>query len=149
MERVVALLSVALAERGTIYLFGGGAKEKALLHNWETRYDNVVSVAGKMTLTEELELMRKLKLMLTMDSANMHLASLVGTRVISIWGATHPMAGFLGAGQSEADCIQHDMPCRPCSVYGSKACRLGDYRCLDIAPEQVVEKVLSAYSGGK
>jgi ADP-heptose:LPS heptosyltransferase len=51
-------------------------------------------------MREELEIMRGLRIMLTMDSGNMHLASLVGTRVISIWGAPHPYAGFLGYGQS-------------------------------------------------
>ncbi len=86
--------------------------------------------------------MRGLRVMLTMDSGNMHLASLVGTRVVSIWGATHPFAGFLGFGQSEDDCIQRDLPCRPCSIYGNKACKFGDYRCMDIAPEEIVGKLM-------
>ena len=78
-----------------------------------------------------------------MDSANMHMASLVGTRVVSVWGATHPYAGFLGYGQREADCIQRNMPCRPCSVYGNKPCQYGDYRCLTtITPNAIVCKLL-------
>ena len=80
-----------------------------------------------------------------MDSGNMHLASLVGTRVLSIWGATHPYAGFMGFGQHESDCIQRDLNCRPCSVYGNKKCRLGDYRCMDIPSEEVTERILQAY----
>lgn len=138
MERVVALLS----ETGEkIVLFGGGKKEQAILEDWATRYPHVESVAGRKTLREELEIMRGLRVMLTMDSGNMHLASLVGTRVVSIWGATHPKAGFLGFGQNESDCIQRDLPCRPCSIYGNKPCRFGDYRCLDIQPEEIVERI--------
>lgn len=74
-----------------------------------------------------------------MDSANMHLASLVNTPVVSIWGATHPYAGFMGWNQKEEDAIQIDLACRPCSVYGNKPCMRKDYACLnEITPEQVV-----------
>ena len=141
MEEVVRLLS---AQGEKIYLFGAGEKEKAVLHDWETRYPNVESLAGCYTMAEEIAIMRRLRLMLTMDSANMHLSSIAGTRVLSVWGATHPAAGFLGYGQNPADCIQRDLPCRPCSVYGNKPCRFGDYRCLNIAPADMVARINSA-----
>lgn len=127
MEKVAA--DVARNEK--VYLFGGGKKEIDILESWERKYDNMICVAGRHTLADELEIMRGLRLMITMDSGNMHLASLVGTRVISVWGATHPYAGFLGWGQAEEDCRQrYDLRCRPCSIYGNKECRYGDYRCL-------------------
>lgn len=142
MERVIELLSQSGQH---IVLFGGGKKEKEILGAWAAKYPNVESVAGKLTMKEELELICSLRVMLTMDSGNMHLASLFGTRVVSIWGATHPYAGFLGFGQSENDCIQRDIPCRPCSIYGNKPCKFGDYRCMDIKPEEIVGKILSVY----
>ena len=90
----------------------------------------------------ELTFMSTLDIMISMDSANMHLASLVGIPVVSIWGATHPYAGFMGWGQSIDNAIQIDLPCRPCSIYGNKPCMRGDYACLkNISPEQIVEKV--------
>jgi ADP-heptose:LPS heptosyltransferase len=138
MERVVALLS---AQGEHIVLFGGGKKEQEVLESWAEKYPGAESIAGRKTLREELEIMRRLRVMITMDSGNMHLASLTGTRVVSIWGATHPYAGFLGHGQKESDCVQRDLPCRPCSIYGNKPCRFGDYRCMDIAPEVIVERV--------
>lgn len=134
MERVISML------REPVVLFGS-KQEADLLEAWAKKYPHVRSVAGKMTLAQELEQMRQLRVMLTMDSANMHLASLVGTRVVSIWGATHPKAGFLGFGQSEQDCIQRDLPCRPCSIYGKTRCRFGDYRCMAIEPETIVQRL--------
>ena len=136
-----------LAKSGEpIYLFGAGKKEKEILDAWDEKYDNVYSLVGKYSMDEEIAFMRTLRLMLTMDSANMHLASIVGTRVLSIWGATHPNAGFLGYGQSVRDCIQqNDQPCRPCSIYGNRKCKWGDYRCLDIAPHEIVEKLITIY----
>ena len=68
--------------------------------------------------------------MLSMDSANMHLASLVELPVVSVWGATHPYCGFTGWHQNPANEVQADLPCRPCSVFGNKPCQRGDYACL-------------------
>ena len=138
MEEIVRLLS----KRDEEILLFGNREEAEILDGWAKRYKGVTSVAGHYTLLKELEIMRGLRVILTMDSANMHLASLVGTRVVSIWGATHPKAGFLGFGQSESDCIQRELPCRPCSIYGKKKCKFGDYRCMQIAPEKIVENVL-------
>lgn len=139
MEQVLKALSEKTGE--PIYLFGAGEKEKTILEAWEEKYDNVHSLVGKYNMDEEIALMRHLRVMLTMDSANMHLASLAGTRVISIWGATHPYAGFLGWGQQLTDCVQrNDLPCRPCSIYGNKKCKYGDYRCLDINPTMLIDR---------
>ena len=148
MEQVVAKLSernerakADASERGEKIVLFGSKQEAEVLENWAKKYKGVESVAGKKSLREELELMRGLRVMISMDSANMHVASLVGTRVVSIWGATHPNAGFLGIGQNESDCIQRDLKCRPCSIYGKRKCKYGDYRCMDILPETIVAKV--------
>jgi ADP-heptose:LPS heptosyltransferase len=91
---------------------------------------------------QELILMSHLDVMVSMDSANMHLASITGTPVVSIWGATHPLAGFLGFNQNEENAIQTDLDCRPCSIYGNKPCRRGDYACLNsIPPERIVDRI--------
>jgi ADP-heptose:LPS heptosyltransferase len=107
------------------------------------RYNNVISVPHiKHSMADELSLLSHCDLMLTMDSAWMHLASLVGLPVVSVWGATHPFAGFMGWKQSAGNAVQVDLPCRPCSVYGNKPCMRGDYACLNlITPEQIVEKI--------
>ena len=92
----------------------------------------------------ELALLSHLDTMVSMDSANMHLASITGVPVVSIWGATHPYAGFQGWGQEPSNFIQADMDCRPCSVYGNKPCLRGDYACLTrISPDTVAEKIES------
>lgn len=131
-----------LAEKGyKVFLFGAGKEEADILQKWEN--DRIKSICGKLGgLHNEMLLMSQLNAMISMDSANMHLASLVGTPVVSIWGATHPKAGFMGFGQSEEGIVQVDMDCRPCSVYGNKECKFGDLRCLNsIKPETIVKKV--------
>lgn len=132
-----------LAQKHTVYFFGGGKKETETLEKWEEEIPNTKNLAGKLNLTEELNYIAGLELMISMDSANMHLASLVGTRCVSIWGATHPYAGFLGFGQSEEDVVQvKDLSCRPCSVFGDKECYRGDWACLEeFNIQKVVDRV--------
>lgn len=126
----------------TIFLFGGGADENERIEKLCIAYEHVKAAKSQHGLKGELALMGQLDVMLSMDSANMHLASLVGTRVVSIWGGTHPYAGFLGWNQKAEDCVQLDLPCRPCSVYGNKPCLRSDYACMNgIMSEQIVEKL--------
>nr|WP_306552745.1 glycosyltransferase family 9 protein [Chryseobacterium sp. WG23] len=136
-------LARILAQKNTVYFFGGGKKETETLENWESQIPNTKSLSGKLSLTEELHKIAGLEVMISMDSANMHLASLVGTRCVSIWGATHPYAGFLGFGQSEDDVVQvKDLTCRPCSVFGDKECYRGDWACLEeFNIQKVIDKI--------
>ncbi|MDO5616014.1 MAG: glycosyltransferase family 9 protein, partial [Cruoricaptor ignavus] len=114
-------LAKILSQKEKVYFFGGGKKEVEILQNWEQQIPNTESFAGKLSLNEELKKISELSVMISMDSANMHLASLVGTRCISVWGSTHYFAGFLGYGQKIEDIVQvQDLTCRPCSVFGDK-----------------------------
>ena len=139
-EKVVAHFAGRADVR--VFLFGGGAKEKAVFDLWTNSYPSITSLIGKLNMNQELNLISHLDVMLSMDSGNMHLASLVNTPVVSVWGATHPYAGFMGWHQSVNNAVQLDMPCRPCSVFGQKPCLRGDYACLyQISPQQVIEKI--------
>jgi ADP-heptose:LPS heptosyltransferase len=139
-EQVVAHFSKD--GRVKVFLFGGGEIEEKILDEWVIKYPSIISVAGKMKMEGELALMSQLDVMLSMDSANMHLASLVNIPVISIWGATHPYAGFGGWNQTMENCIQTELECRPCSVFGNKKCFRGDYACwFGIEPEQIIKKI--------
>lgn len=140
MEKVVAVLAGLPGHR--VFLFGGGKKEVDILSGWQERYPHVLSVAGTLKIHQELALMSWLDVMVTMDSGNMHLASLVGVPVVSVWGATHPYAGFMGWNQKVCHAVQMNMACRPCSIFGNKPCWKGDYACLyQISPETVVTQV--------
>lgn len=125
-----------------VLLFGGGAEEKSFADAMENDFKNVVSVIGKINLSQELDVMSNLDVMITMDSSSMHMASLLGVKVVSVWGATHPFAGFYGFGQDPDNAVQLDLECRPCSVYGNKECIFKDYRCLTrITPDMIAQKV--------
>ena len=139
------IVAKKLAENGfKIYLFGGGSKEVEELKTWEEFHPNIHSLAGTLKFEEELEKIASLQVMISMDSANMHLASLKGTRAISIWGGTHPYAGFLGYGQSYADVIQDEtLACRPTSIFGKDPKGFENYDYFqNLSAEYVYEEIL-------
>ena len=114
-----------------IFLFGAGEMENELLSDWQSLYENVYAVYTNLQLDDELALMNQLDVMVSMDSANMHLASLMAVPVVSVWGATHPYSGFLGWKQSINNCVGVDFSCRPCTAHSDRKCKYGDYRCLE------------------
>ena len=138
MEKVVAGLS---DKDYKIFLFGG-SDDTSKLKAWEQQFTNTKNIAGELSFEEELMLISHLDVMISMDSANMHLASLYGVPVVSIWGATHPFAGFYGFGQEPSNAVQGEIYCRPCSVFGNKPCYRGDWACMNlILSEQIIDKV--------
>jgi ADP-heptose:LPS heptosyltransferase len=126
-----------------IFFFGRGEQEDKYFSLWCAQYRQCINASHYCeNMYQELIIMSHLDAMLSMDSANMHLASLTATPVVSVWGATHPYAGFMGFGQTKENAIQLDLDCRPCSIYGQKPCQRGDYACLkNIPPERIVERI--------
>ena len=142
MEQVIFQL-IQKYPKARIFLFGKGEQENKYFQLWCAQYHQWMYVSRHCeTMYQELIVMSHLDVMLSMDSANMHLASLTGIPVVSVWGATHPMAGFFGFNQSKDNAIQIDLDCRPCSIFGNKPCQRGDYACLqNIPPERIVERI--------
>lgn len=119
MEKVIEELS----KTHNIILFGGGIKEIEILNKFETKFNNVKSVAGKLNLEDELILISNLDVMLSMDSGNAHIAAMLGKKVITIWGVTHPFAGFAPFNQPKDFALianREQFPLIPTSVYGNK-----------------------------
>lgn len=129
-----------------IFLFGGGKSETEKLDKLASKYDNVISVAGKLKFDEELSLISNLNVMLSMDSGNAHLAAMYGVPVITLWGVTHPYAGFKAFNQPMENCILPDLqkfPKIPTSIYGNFVPKGYEDVMRSIPPEKVVKKIKS------
>ena len=125
-----------------ILIFGGGKREKQIAEQWEKKFANVESLIGRFDLIDELGTIAELDLIVTMDSGNMHLASLTGTKNITIWGGTHPYLGFTPFKNfDEKLAIQKKLSCRPCSVFGTDKCYKKNFECLDMSTEHVLKKI--------
>ncbi len=138
MFRLLELISEKYNAR--YYLFGG-REETDQLYYFQKMVPESFIVSGKLSLGEELNIMSNLDFMITMDSANMHMAALSGTKVISIWGATDPITGFGAWQQPDEYAIRipvEELTCRPCTVYGKGKCKRGDFACMMwLTPERI------------
>ncbi|NRB59534.1 MAG: glycosyltransferase family 9 protein [Winogradskyella sp.] len=135
-----------LSKEYNIILFGGGKEETAILNKIEKEHQSVVSAAGKLSFEDELSLISNLDVMLSMDSGNGHLAAMYGVKVITIWGVTHPFAGFVQYNQPEEHQLtanRDKFPLIPTSIYGNKYPEGYDNAAGSISADEVVEKVKS------
>ena len=131
-------------EKYTIFLFGGGKEEIELLSSWEKEFTNVTNIAGKLTFSDELRLISNLSLMVAMDSGNAHLAAMFNIPTLTLWGVTHPFAGFYPFRQRLENSLLSDRakyPKIPTSIYGNKFPPGYENVMETIAPEMVVKKV--------
>lgn len=143
MQEVVA--GLAQETQNKIFLFGS-RDEVPALQNLAENSQNVCIMGGRLSLEHELELIANLEVMLSMDSGNAHLAAMYGVPTVTLWGATHPYAGFLPFGQPLENAITADRnqyPLLPTSVYGNKVVPGYEDAMRTISPEQVIQKIKS------
>ncbi|HBI00414.1 MAG TPA: glycosyltransferase family 9 protein [Flavobacterium sp.] len=129
-----------------IFLFGGGNEEIQKLNQLQNNHSNVIVLAGKLKFNQELEVISNLDVMLSMDSGNAHIAAMLGVKVITLWGATHPYAGFSPFNQPLENCLVSDrekFPLLPTSIYGNKKVEGYEDVMRSILPEKIVFSVHS------
>ena len=142
MQKVIDVL--ALNNNNKIFLFGGGTNEIEILHLFSKNKNNVIVIAGKLNLEQELHLISNLDVMLSMDSGNAHIAAMLGIKTITLWGSTYPFAGFSPYNQPLENCLVADRnqyPLLPTSVYGNKKVVGYDDVMRSVAVESVIRKI--------
>ncbi|MBU3820673.1 glycosyltransferase family 9 protein [Flavobacteriaceae bacterium XHP0103] len=146
MEEVIETLS----KKYRIILFGGGKTEIDILNTMQSKFENCISVAGKLTFDEELDVISNLDVMLSMDSGNAHLAAMLGIKTVTIWGVTHPFAGFAPFNQPEDYALlanRNQYPKIPTSVYGNKYPQGYEKAAESISPKTIIDKIESIVVG--
>ncbi len=144
MEEVIQQLDQS--HEYLIFLFGGGPREKQLLEEVASRNTHAINMVGETDLTGELRLISNLDVMVSMDSANAHLAAMYGIPTVTLWGVTHPYAGFYPFGQDPENAILADRsqyPLIPTSVYGKRVPKGYEHAMETILPEEILKKVYS------
>ncbi|MFP9116899.1 glycosyltransferase family 9 protein [Flavobacterium sp. RNTU_13] len=143
MRQVIDALAAKPGIR--LYLFGGNKHEAHQLKKMAAERLNIEVVAGgRFTLKQELQLIANLNVMLSMDSANGHMAAMYSVPVITLWGATHPYAGFVPYNQPLSNSITSDRekyPLLPTSVYGNKVVPGYEDAMRTITPQMVLDKI--------
>jgi len=134
----------ALSKNYKIVLFGAKGIEENQLQTVADKNDNVINLAGKLSLNDELDIISNLKLMISMDSGNAHLAAMQGVKVLTIWGVTHPFAGFYPFHQDKTNAVlanRSKFPKLPTSVYGNTFPEGYEDVFSTISPEDILNKI--------
>ena len=142
MQKVIDELAINKSIK--IFLFGGGKDEIQKLNQLQNIHSNVIVLSGKLKFNQELEVISNLDVMLSMDSGNAHIAAMLGVKVITLWGATHPFAGFSPFNQPLENCIVSDrekFPLLPTSIYGNKKVKGYEDVMRSISDESIVKKI--------
>ena len=148
MKEVITQLNNT--EKYKILFFGGGENEKKQLDELSHSFSNTLSLAGKLSLEEELAIISNLDIMVSMDSGNAHLAANYAIPVLTLWGVTHPFTGFYPFGQPAENALlsnREKYPLIPTSVYGNKVPTGYEKVMESISPESVVTKIRDILKG--
>jgi heptosyltransferase-2 len=138
-ELVKSLVSAGLSS----VLIGGKEDEQLCLEIKAGAASNHVAISsGRLSVIQSAELIRRCRVLVTNDSAPMHLAVAMRTPVIAIFGSTVPGFGFAPYGNHSVILETKDLPCRPCSVHGSQRCPIKTFDCMvNVSVEAVFNKV--------
>ncbi|MBU1912585.1 MAG: glycosyltransferase family 9 protein [Candidatus Omnitrophica bacterium] len=117
----------------------GDTKEAGLSKEIAARIKQpgLIDLTGKTSLNELFALVEKFNLLLTGDSAGMHIASDLGVKVVAIFGPTDPEE--YGPRGKEDIVIRKDLKCSPCK---KAQCKFGTHECMAaISAEEVLEAI--------
>lgn len=144
-EKMIQLMNLMAQKTKCRFYLLGDANEAGLLNEFIEKVPGCINMAGKYPLDEELAIISKFNFVISMDSSNMHMAALTGTKVISIWGATDPLTGFGAWMQPDEYAIRisvNELTCRPCTVYGKGECKRKDFACMNqLSAQKVFEQI--------
>ena len=130
-------LAHALADSARVIVVGSGA-DAPLAEEIVAGAPGALDATGALSLLASAELIGRCGVLVTNDSAPMHLASAMGTPTVAIFGPTVPAFGF-GPLAPRSVVVGHDaLPCRPCDRHGPQRCPLGHHRCMRELPPSVV-----------
>ncbi len=142
-EKFVKLIDMLDSLSVKIILVGGGEDRdlcEYILQNSSNK--NIINTAGTLSILESAELIKRCTLLITNDSAPLHIANAMETNVIAIFGATVPEFGFYPYGSNDVIIETKGLSCRPCSIHGGDKCPIGTFVCmLNIQEETIVEAV--------
>ena len=144
-EPSFAYVAGALAQEGVGVVLVGGPEDEMLCGEIARACVQgipVLNAAGKLSLLQSAELMRRCRVTVTNDSAPLHLAGAVGTPVIALFGATVPAFGFGPLGHHDRVLEVHGLRCRPCAIHGGHRCPIETFVCMrDLLPSSVLDAV--------
>lgn len=130
-----------------LLVISGGEEEKEI--NLELA-ENVIDLRGKITLLDLAELSKRSNIVISNDSAPIHIASAFPkTYIIGIFGPTIRDFGFFPWSSNSKVFEIKDLYCRPCGIHGGKICPEKHFRCMKEITPDIIENEIRKYLDDK
>jgi ADP-heptose:LPS heptosyltransferase len=120
-------------EQGATIVLTGAAGDRPLVEIISAALPSrrVIDLAGEVDLLELLALLQQVDLLITGDTGPMHMAAVVGTPVVAVFGPSDPVR-YAPRGPADR-IVRVDLPCSPCNRI-----RLPPVRCVGHTPDCLV-----------
>jgi len=143
-ERFAEVADLLIKKAGAKVVFLGSEEDQKLcLEIANQMVEKPVILAGKTNVLQSAAIISFCKVVLSNDSAPVHIASAMRKPVVAIFGSTIPEFGFAPYGEGHM-IIEKKMSCRPCGIHGRKKCPKKHFRCMkEITTEEVFQAVVS------
>ena len=139
IEHWHALVARNLESGSAVVIVGGPGDEDLGASLAKQGSGRVLNAAGRFGLQGTGALLQRARVLVSGDTGVMHMATAVGTPVVSLFGPTVEAFGFFPYSR-QASVLELPLPCRPCTTQGSSRCPLGHHRCMiDLQPSVVYE----------
>jgi heptosyltransferase-2 len=143
-ERFAEVSQLLMEKAGVKAVFLGSEDDRKLCERIaKLMKDKPLILAGRTDILQSAAIISFCKVILSNDSAPVHIASAMRRPVVAIFGSTSPEFGFAPYGKGHL-IIQKKMDCRPCGIHGRGECPQKHFRCIkDTTTEEVFQAVLS------
>ena len=139
--RGFAAVTGAIPPSGRSVLIIGDESEKEICR-MASAADGYVDACGRLSLMETAAALKRASVLVTNDSAPLHIAEAVGTPVVALFGPTVQQFGYFPL-LGESIVLEKDLECRPCSRNGARSCHKENRDCLDLITYQEVLDAIS------
>ncbi|MFT3702365.1 MAG: glycosyltransferase family 9 protein [Agriterribacter sp.] len=109
----------------------------------------IYNACGKFSLNESADITRQAKLVISHDTGLQYIACAFQKKVLAIWGGTSPkldVEPYYGSQQNakHTNFIVPDLPCQPCSNYGTRTCPKKHFKCMKLQNVQAIAEAAIA-----
>jgi heptosyltransferase II len=133
----------SLVDQSYKILIIGGESDKELCERLSNGFDGkVFSTAGLFSISESIELLKSVKLLLTNDSAPTHFGMCADIPVLTIYTSTIPEFGFYPYNNKSSYISLNDLSCKPCGIHGFEKCPISTFECGNkLFPQIIISKM--------
>lgn len=121
----------------------GGSEDFSLCEDIKSKIkENIISLAGKLSLIESIYFLTKCEALICNDSSPTHMAMIADISVLTIYCSTIPNFGFYPYNQKGKFISYDNLECKPCGIHGHKTCPIKTFDCgYKLLPEKVIAKL--------